>query len=47
MSLQRYKPEQIVGVLRQVEVTVSNGKSTPQVCQEAEVHTQVYYRCRK
>ena len=47
MSSQRYKPEQIVGVLRQVEVTVSNGKSTPQVCQEAGISEQTNYRWRK
>ena len=37
-------PEQIVGVLRQDEVTMSNGKSTPQACQEPGIHTQTYYR---
>ena len=41
MSLQRYKPEQIVRVLRQVEVTVSNGKSTPQACQEGDPLTGI------
>ena len=35
-----YKPEQIVMILRQVEVAVANGKSTPQACKEAEINTQ-------
>ena len=29
MPMKRYKPEQIVTVLRQIEVAVANGKSTP------------------
>ena len=45
--MQRYKPEQIVTVLRQIEVAVANGKSSPQVCKETGVHTQTYYRWRK
>ena len=47
MPMQRYKPEQIVTVLRQIEVAMANGKSTPQACKEAGIHTQTYYRWRK
>jgi putative transposase len=47
MSQERYKPEQIVTILRQIEVAVANGKSTLQACKEAEIHTQTYYRWRK
>ena len=47
MPMQRYKPEQIVTVLRQIEVTMANGKSTPQACKKAGIHTQTYYRWRK
>ncbi len=47
MPMQRYKPEQIVMVLRQIEVAMANGKSTPQACKDAEIHTQTYYRWRK
>ena len=47
MPMQRYKPEQIVTVLRQIEEAMANGKSTPQACKEAGVHTQTYYRWRK
>ena len=47
MPIKRYKAEQIVGVLRQIEVAVANGKSTTQGCKEAGIHTQTYYRWRK
>ena len=47
MPMQRYKPEQIVTVLRQIEVAVANGKSTPQACKEAGITVQTYYRWRK
>ena len=47
MSMKRYKPEEIVGLLRQIEVGIVNGKSTPQACKEAEINTQTYYRWRK
>ena len=40
MSKAGYKPEQIVRILRQIEVAVANGKSTPQACKEAEINTQ-------
>ena len=33
MSMQRYKPEQIVTLLRQIEVSVASGKATPLACQ--------------
>ena len=26
---------------------MANGKSTPQACKEAEIHTQTYYRWRQ
>lgn len=47
MPMEKYKPEQIVTVLRQIEVAVANGKTTPQACKEAGIHTQTYYRWRK
>ncbi len=30
MSTKRYKPEQVVNILRQIEVEIANGKTTPQ-----------------
>ena len=47
MPMIRYKPEQIVTLLRQIEVAVANGKTTPQACKEAEITQQTYYRWRK
>jgi putative transposase len=47
MPMKRYKPEQIVTLLRQIEVGLANGKSTPQACKEAEITAQTYYRWRK
>ena len=47
MSKERYKPEQIVNLLRQIEVEVANGKTTPQACRDSGIHTQTYYRWRK
>src|SRR5712664_737530 len=40
MPIKRYKPEQIVTVLRQIEVELANGKATPQACKEAEIPVQ-------
>jgi transposase-like protein len=47
MPIKRYKPEQIVTMLRQIEVSVANGKTTPQACKEAEITMQTFYRWRK
>jgi hypothetical protein len=47
MPNKRYKPEQVVTLLRQIEVELANGKSTPQACKEAEITVQTYYRWRK
>jgi putative transposase len=47
MPMKKYKPEQIVTLLRQVEVELANGKTTPQACKEAEITAQTYYRWRK
>ncbi len=47
MSGKRYKAEQIVTLLRQIEVGIANGRATPQACREAQITTQTYYRWRK
>jgi putative transposase len=47
MPMKRYKPEQIVRLLRQIEVEIANGKTTPQACKEAEITVQTFYRWRK
>ena len=47
MSTKRYKPEQVVNILRQIEVEMANGKTTPQACRDAQITVQTYYRWRK
>ena len=47
MPMKRFKPEQIVTLLRQIEVEIANGKTAPQACKEAEITVQTYYRWRK
>ena len=47
MPTKRFKPEQIVNLLRQVEVEIANGKTTPQACRDAAITAQTYYRWRK
>ena len=42
MPIKRYKPEQIVTMLRQIEVSIANGKPTPQACKEAEITMQTF-----
>lgn len=43
----KHTPEQIVGLLRQIEVSVANGKTTPSACRDSGITEQTYYRWRK
>ena len=43
----KHTPEQIVNMLRQIEVAIANGKTTPAACREAGITEQTYYRWRK
>ena len=43
----KHSPEQVVNLLRQVEVAIANGKTTSLACKEAEITEQAYYRWRK
>jgi putative transposase len=47
MPMKKHKPEQIVSLLRQIEVEMANGKTTPQAYKEAEITVQTFYRWRK
>ena len=38
----RYQAEQVVNLLRQIEVAIANGKTTAQACKEAEIVEQTY-----
>lgn len=43
----KHTAEQIVGLLRQIEVAVANGKPTPAACRQSGITEQTYYRWRK
>lgn len=43
----KHTAEQIVSLLRQIEVGVANGKTTPAACRESGITEQTYYRWRK
>jgi putative transposase len=43
----KHTAEQVVNLLRQIEVAVANGKTTGQACKEALITEQTYYRWRK
>ena len=43
----KYQPEQVVNLLRQIEVAVANGKTTAQASKEAGIVEQTYFRWRK
>jgi len=47
MPTRRYKSEQIVNLLRKIEVEIANGKTTPQAAREVGITEQTYYRWRK
>ena len=43
----RFKPEQIVSLLRQIEVLSANGKTLEEACKALSITVQSYYRWRK
>jgi transposase-like protein len=47
MPKKRFSAEQIVTVLRQIEVSMAQGKSIGVACREAGISDQSYYRWRK
>ena len=47
MSRKRFTPEQIIGILREADVKLSQGKSVEQLCRELCVTEQTYYRWRR
>ena len=47
MRRKRYTMEQIIGLLREVDVKVSQGKNVGQICREIGITEQTYYRWRK
>lgn len=47
MGRQGFKPEQIIGKLREVEILLSNGQSLQASVRQIGVAEQTYYRWRK
>jgi transposase-like protein len=47
MPKQKYKAEQIVNLLRKMEVEIANGKTTSEAAREVGITEQTYYRWRK
>ena len=47
MARKRYTAEQIITKLREAEVELSKGQTTPQVCKKLGISDQTYYRWRK
>jgi hypothetical protein len=42
MRMKKYKPEQILTLLRQIEVEIANGKTTPQACREVQITAETF-----
>ena len=47
MPRKRFSPEQIVTLLRQIEVATAQGKAISIACREAGISDQSYFRWRK
>ena len=47
MSRKRYSPEQIIGLLREAEVRLSQGEKIGAICRLLSVSEQSYYRWRR
>lgn len=47
MLKKRFNAEQIATLLRQIEVSIAQGKSAPVNCRDAGISLQSYYRWRK
>ena len=43
----RYKPEQMVNLLREIDVMMGNGKTLLEACKQAGISDKSYYRWRK
>jgi hypothetical protein len=43
MARKKHRPEQILAILRQIEIEVANRKPTGRACREAGITEQTYY----
>lgn len=47
MSRKRFTPEQIIGMLREAEIRLSQGQRVGEICRGLGVSEQSYYRWRR
>ena len=47
MARKRFTPEQIIGMLREAEVRLSQGENVKAICRSVGITEQTYYRWRK
>lgn len=47
MARKRYTPEEIIEILREIEVLTSQGKSVAEAVKQCEIAEQTYYRWRR
>jgi putative transposase len=47
MGRKRYSPEQIIGMLREAEVSMVQGQTVGQVCRSLGIVEQTFYRWRR
>jgi transposase-like protein len=47
MARKRYTPEQVIGMLREAEVRLSQGATTGSICRALGISEQSYYRWRR
>jgi transposase-like protein len=47
MARKRFTPEQIIGMLREAEVRLSQGEKVKVICRSLGITEQTYYRWRK
>ena len=47
MSRKRFKPEQIISMLREAEVSLSQGMKVRDICRGLGISEQTYYRWRR
>lgn len=47
MARKRFTPEQIIGMLREAEVRLSQGEKVKGICRSLGITEQTYYRWRK
>ena len=47
MARKRYTPEQVIGMLREAEVRLSQGETTGSICRAMGISEQSYYRWRR